>query len=562
MANTISFWRGPISALPSAQDRLAEGLYFAYPVDGHPIGGIYLGSHLIAQVNDTDTSAVNGLISAALTNYYTQTQINNIIAGLDATKDSGTADLIKVTVIETDGKITSVTVDDSKLDAELLDIKTTIAGIVSTGGEANKVNDIQINGASIVANKIANISVASFTLEEGAPAGMQSLASKWYVDTADSQALSAAKGYTDIEITGLEFNLSSDGKTLELKNSAGTAIATLDTTKFVVDGMLSKVEADQTKNELVFTWNTDSGKTQTTTIPLSSIADIYTGGDGTTIKVTVSNSNVIWADVKEGSITSSHIAAAANIAKTQLVSTVQTSLDNADSALQSIKVLGHTLTKTNNEITVAQAKTALGLGTAAYSDVSSYKPVIAKPDTLTMTISVNGQVSEPFTVGWASEAINAEYATSAGYAAEAANAEKLEQKTANDFVQIQGNQNIAGTKTFSDVNIDSSLCTDYISQRSLAGITFYVGGPSGGSYTFINADDSTNYILSMPMETGVVATREYVKSTYIGNTNATLAEVVTAVNKLSTGAENTSTAIGAINSNVDAIISMLTWEEF
>ena len=33
----------------------------------------------------------------------------------------------------------------------------------------------------------------------------------------------------------------------------------------------------------------------------------------------------------------------------------------ADSALQSVKVLGHTLTKANNEITIDQAKTALGI---------------------------------------------------------------------------------------------------------------------------------------------------------------------------------------------------------
>ncbi len=38
----------------------------------------------------------------------------------------------------------------------------------------------------------------------------------------------------------------------------------------------------------------------------------------------------------------------------------------ADSALQTVKVLGQSLNKTSNELTVAQAKTALGLGSAAY----------------------------------------------------------------------------------------------------------------------------------------------------------------------------------------------------
>lgn len=44
----------------------------------------------------------------------------------------------------------------------------------------------------------------------------------------------------------------------------------------------------------------------------------------------------------------------------------------ADSALQSVKVLGTTLTKTSNELTVAAAKTALGLKSAAYTESSAY----------------------------------------------------------------------------------------------------------------------------------------------------------------------------------------------
>ena len=104
-----------------------------------------------------------------------------------------------------------------------------------------------------------------------------------------------AKDYTDAEITGLELVLSEDGKTLNLNNKAGTAVATLDTTDFVVDGMLSSVVADQDNNKLTFTWNTDSG-IKVTEIELSAIADIYTGttnNDG--ISINVSNTNEISA---------------------------------------------------------------------------------------------------------------------------------------------------------------------------------------------------------------------------------------------------------------------------
>ena len=44
----------------------------------------------------------------------------------------------------------------------------------------------------------------------------------------------------------------------------------------------------------------------------------------------------------------------------------------ADTALQSVKVLGQTLTKSSNELTVAQAKTALGLKSAAYAETTAF----------------------------------------------------------------------------------------------------------------------------------------------------------------------------------------------
>ena len=46
--------------------------------------------------------------------------------------------------------------------------------------------------------------------------------------------------------------------------------------------------------------------------------------------------------------------------------------NTADSALQNVKVLGTTLNKTSNELTVDAAKTALGLGSAAYEDASAF----------------------------------------------------------------------------------------------------------------------------------------------------------------------------------------------
>lgn len=62
----------------------------------------------------------------------------------------------------------------------------------------------------------------------------------------------------------------------------------------------------------------------------------------------------------------------------------------ADSALQSVKVLGTTLTKSSNELTVAAAKTALGLKSAAYTESSAYATSAqgAKADSAVQSVSI------------------------------------------------------------------------------------------------------------------------------------------------------------------------------
>ena len=88
-------------------------------------------------------------------------------------------------------------------------------------------------------------------------------------------------------------------KTIKLydkDDTSKTAIATLDATEFIADGMLASVTADQDNNKLVFEWNTDAGVTKTE-IPLSSIADIYTGKTGDEVNVFVSNTNEISASL-------------------------------------------------------------------------------------------------------------------------------------------------------------------------------------------------------------------------------------------------------------------------
>ena len=105
-----------------------------------------------------------------------------------------------------------------------------------------------------------------------------------------------AKDYTDAEITGLELVLSEDGKTLNLNNKAGTAVATLDTTSFIKDGMIKSVElvdADGDGKEgkfLKITWNIDDANEtdadsdlDVVYVDVTTLVDVYVGEEGITV---------------------------------------------------------------------------------------------------------------------------------------------------------------------------------------------------------------------------------------------------------------------------------------
>lgn len=329
----IKFWRGLQAKYTALTAKDEATLYFLTDAKE-----IYLGTKLIAKGNDD--------------------ALNALIASLDAeVKGEGT--YVDVTVTEADGKITGVTIDDSAIDTKLSDyvldsvyqkylttqaakdkgqddlisgLRADLNEITEVGGEPNKVDDVKVNGNSVVVDKVANIDltgkedvgvaaglianlgadVTSAAVEagKGIQVNVKEAAGKItevvvsgnYDNTYDAKGAAAtaeqnAKDYTDGEITGLEFALSEDGKTLELKNKAGTAVATLDTTDFVVDGMLTSVVADQANNKLTFTWNTVSG-IEETEIELSSIADIYTGStNANEVNVVVSNANEISATI-------------------------------------------------------------------------------------------------------------------------------------------------------------------------------------------------------------------------------------------------------------------------
>ena len=139
-------------------------------------------------------------------------------------------------------------------------------------------------------------------------------------------ATSGNYGDLSNKITDIAYDSAS--KKIQLKVGANTYGAGFDASAFIKDGMLSNVEyiTDNDKKQLKFTFNTDSGVAEDNNnvivIDVNDLVDVYTGQNGAKINVTVSDDNKISADVKAGSI-----------AKTDLTTSVQSSLNKADAAL-------------------------------------------------------------------------------------------------------------------------------------------------------------------------------------------------------------------------------------
>ena len=143
-------------------------------------------------------------------------------------------------------------------------------------------------------------------------------------DTALQFAKVATSGnYGDLsnKITDITYN--STSKKIQLKVGENTYGAGFDASAFIKDGMLSSVKLvdHDKKKQLELTFNTDSGK-GIVYVDVNDLVDVYTGTNGAKINVTVSADNKISADVKTGSI-----------AKTDLTTSVQSSLNKADAAL-------------------------------------------------------------------------------------------------------------------------------------------------------------------------------------------------------------------------------------
>ena len=103
--------------------------------------------------------------------------------------------------------------------------------------------------------------------------------------TAEAQALTDAKAYTDEEIEGLSVVIEQkDGvEYIIVKNKAGEEVASADASKFVQDSFLNDVSYDAVTGKVSFVWTMGDGSTKTDEIDIAHLVDTYTAGTGLTL---------------------------------------------------------------------------------------------------------------------------------------------------------------------------------------------------------------------------------------------------------------------------------------
>ena len=130
---------------------------------------------------------------------------------------------LKTELYGTDGK--------TGLKGDVATLKTKVDGLVSTGGEANLVNDVKVNGTSVVTDKVANITLGA-------------LGSKDKVAVADL-AEDVTTKFTTIEgdISTLKTGVSSAATKTELQTAQNTLQGEIDAAEQAIAGVDAKLGA-------------------------------------------------------------------------------------------------------------------------------------------------------------------------------------------------------------------------------------------------------------------------------------------------------------------------------
>lgn len=265
------------------------------------------------------------------------------VNGKAGTTETKTFDFITPTELETIlGNYYTKTDLNGKIHTEA-EIKAMEIAHATAAGKVDTAITVKVGGADVVFDgseaKTADVDSAIAAAEQRAKDYAAGLP---HENTAHTHTVGAGLAITgEGGITGdvqyaLNVAFELVDKKIKLYDKADSekkALAELDATQFIADGMLASVTADQANNKLVFEWNTDAGVTKTE-VELSSIADIYTGVTNTETATTVKNTNEIEVTLINKGVT-----------EAKLEQNVQDALALARTALQEHQSLENYKTK-------------------------------------------------------------------------------------------------------------------------------------------------------------------------------------------------------------------------
>ena len=500
-------------------------------------------------------------LTTILASYYTKTEVDNLIQGVNNkidgldesvttvakgtginVTDAGTGNDHAYTValdvagaktalgLDAEGIAAYVTVEslnntaaeyanDVKTGVENGTIKAKDAEHADAAGKVDAALTIKVGGSDVVfdgsAAKTADVDTAIAAAEKRAKdyADAKPHENTAHSHSAGSGTKVSANGGIDGDVkVNLNVAFELVDKTIKLydkDDATKTAIATLDATEFIADGMLQSVVADEAKNELVFTWNTDAGVTPTT-VPFDMIADIYTGSANSEISVAVSNTNEISATLVNKGVTEEKLEQdvqdALALARTALQSHQDISgKKDKQTAVADHNLSGATVVKgiaqdENGEITVStRTLTPADIGAATKNEAK-----YAGSDNITVDadrkISLNSELKGITSINGSDIYITVGDGDTIGLSMEQDGLVNLKGRTlnlnfadgvdVNTFLAVQAGLQVTGDVTINNKTLETVIKTTKVNNATAADSATYDGANNNIAETYATKADA------------------------------------------------------------------------
>lgn len=185
----------------------------------------------------------------------------------------------KITSLETDNETNKTNISNLQTQANGLSERLTAVETVNTE-QATQLNTLteRVTTVEAYGTAISNLTstVNGHTTEiSNIKTSIEGLAVK---NVKEGDKFLAANG--GLLSTSIDINYNSETQEIELLGINGEVVNSISAAPFIKDGMIDSVNYDSTNKTITIAWNTMSGKTESTTLNLSDLIDVYTAGSG------------------------------------------------------------------------------------------------------------------------------------------------------------------------------------------------------------------------------------------------------------------------------------------